>query len=94
MLFSRLLLIWTENTIDFPKYLRSEIRISQLVQKVHCLAVAVSANYYVSNVVHHASELQSCRFAAEVLVLEVLGMGNQIASISHLSVGIGRNVKP
>jgi hypothetical protein len=53
------------------------------MQQVHSLTITVAAHYNVPYVVDHTAQLQSGRFTAKVLVLEVLCVWYQIASISN-----------
>lgn len=64
-------------------HLGCKVGITQLVEQVHGLTVAVAADYDVPDVIHHAAQLQCRRLTAEVLVLKVLGMWYQISSITH-----------
>lgn len=43
----------------------------------------MSAHYNVSDVVYDATQFQSGRFVCVLLVSEMLGMGNNVSSISH-----------
>lgn len=64
-------------------FLRRKLRILQLIQQVHSLAITVSTNDDVTNIVDHAAQLKSGRFARGVLILEKMTVRHKITGISN-----------
>lgn len=62
---------------------RCVLFVPERVEQIHCFAIAVAAHDDMPNLVDHTAQFQCRRLAAEVLVLKVLRVRNQITGITH-----------
>lgn len=71
------------NFIPLEIYKRGKLFIPELIQQVHCFAIAMSTNDDMTDVINDTAQLQGSRLAAEIFVLKVMGVWYDVSGISH-----------